>query len=79
MEVLSESTEAYDRGDKFAHYRHFDSLAEYMLIDPVKPKTEIFRRDTSGHWVLYEFGGDDTIDFVSLGLTLESQALYENV
>jgi Uma2 family endonuclease len=78
-EVLSESTEAYDRGEKFAQYRLFASLAEYVLISPVKRKVEIFRRDATGHWVLYEYGGDEPVQFASLELTIESAFLYENV
>jgi len=79
VEVLSESTEAYDRGEKFAKYRQFPSLMEYALIDPTKRKAEIFRRDAAGHWVLYEFGGDEPVPFASLELAIESAVLYENV
>ncbi len=79
VEVLSESTEAYDRGEKFEKYRLFGTLAEYVLISPIKRKVEIFRLDTSGHWVLYEYGGDESVQFASLDLTIESSALYENI
>ena len=79
VEVLSESTEAYDRGDKFEKYRLFDSLAEYVLINPIKRKADIFRRDATNHWVLYEYGRDEPVQFASLELTIESSALYENV
>lgn len=79
VEILSESTEAYDRGQKFEQYRQFPSLCEYALINPLKRKVEIFRRDASNHWVLYEYGRDELISFASLELTTESAALYENV
>lgn len=79
VEVLSESTEGYDRGEKFEQYRQFPSLAEYVLINPVKRKAEIFRRDPTGHWVLHEYGGNDPVLFASLELTIESPVLYENV
>lgn len=79
VEVLSESTEGYDRGEKFAQYRLFSSLAEYALINPVKRKAEIFRHDPTGHWVLYEFGPDDPVEFASLDLKMENSVLYENV
>jgi Uma2 family endonuclease len=79
VEVLSESPEAYDRGDKFEKYRLFDSLAENVLINPLKRKVEIFRRDKSGHWVLYEYGSDEAVQLTSLELTMASLALYENV
>ena len=79
VEVLSESTEAYDRGEKFERYRQFTSLAEYVLVNPVKHKAEIFRRDATGHWVLYEYGGNDPVLIASLELTIESAVLYDNV
>ncbi|MGF1613978.1 MAG: Uma2 family endonuclease [Gammaproteobacteria bacterium] len=79
VEVLSESTEAYDRGEKFEKYRQFPSLLEYALINPAKHKAEIFRRDATNHWVLYEYGGDEVVLFASLELTIESAVLYENV
>lgn len=44
IEVLSPSTEAYDRGDKFAHYRTLDSLTDYLLIAQDKPRIEHYRR-----------------------------------
>ena len=79
VEVLSESTEAYDRGAKFEKCRLFSTLAEYVLINPAKRKVESFRRDATGHWVLYEFGEDDVVDIASLELTLSASVLYENV
>jgi len=79
VEVLSESTEAYDRGEKFEKYRLFGSLTEYVLINPDKRKTEIFRRDATNHWVLYEYGPDEPVQFASLELTMESALLFENL
>ncbi len=79
VEVLSESTEAYDRGEKFEKYRQFKVLAEYALINPIKRKAEIFRRDATDHWVLHEYGGNDPVFFASLELTIASSILYENV
>jgi Uma2 family endonuclease len=78
VEVLSESTEAYDRGNKFEKYRQFPSLVEYVLINPMRRKTEIFRKDGAGKWVLYEFGRNNPVHFASLELTIEGAALYEN-
>jgi len=53
VEVLSESTAAFDRGAKFAHYRQLDSLLEYVLIEPERPAIDIFRRTAEGRWVLH--------------------------
>jgi len=54
VEVLSPSTEAYDRGEKFAHYRRIPSLREYVLVSPAKRWVEVFRRNEDGSWTLYE-------------------------
>lgn len=54
IEVLSDSTEAYDRGRKFAHYRSLASLAEYVLIAQDRPQVESYRRQPDQHWLLTE-------------------------
>ncbi len=51
VEVLSESTESYDRGEKFAHCIRLASLREYVLVSQKEPRIEVFRRpDGRGHW-----------------------------
>ena len=57
FEVLSESTEAYDRGRKFEHYRSLASLAEYLLVAQDKPHVEQFVKQPSGRWLLGEMSG----------------------
>jgi len=52
VEVLSESTEKYDRGAKFQNYRKLDSLCEYVLVSQEKPLVERFVRQDSGQWLL---------------------------
>ena len=52
VEVLSDSTEEYDRGEKFAHYQRIPSLAEYVLVSQHEPCIEVFRRSASGKWDL---------------------------
>jgi Uma2 family endonuclease len=56
VEVLSDSTAAYDRGAKFAAYRKLDSLHEYLLVDIDARRLELFRREPVG-WVLHEPAG----------------------
>ena len=51
IEVLSPSTEAYDRGAKFAHYQTIASLHEYVLVAQDQPRIEIFRRQEHGDWL----------------------------
>lgn len=52
IEVLSKSTESYDRGKKFEFYRKIASLKEYVLVSQEKPMVEIFTKDSSGGWLL---------------------------
>ena len=62
VEVLSPSTEAYDRGNKFAAYRQLASLQEYVLVSLDARRVEVFRRDIGGHWVLYPFAFDERLE-----------------
>ena len=57
IEVLSGSTEAFDRGDKFKSYRQIKSLKEYILIDSKKNSVEQFYKDPTGEW---HFGSEIT-------------------
>ena len=54
IEVLSDSTEGYDRGKKFEHYRKLESLAEYVLIAQDRCHIEAYRRQPNGQWLLVE-------------------------
>lgn len=59
FEVLSKSSEAFDRGQKFAHYRAIASLVDYVLISQTEPRVEVFSRMPDGKWSLTEFVGLD--------------------
>jgi Uma2 family endonuclease len=54
IEVLSDSTESYDRGRKFAHYRNIDSLREYVLVYQNECRVERFSRQDDGNWLYNE-------------------------
>src|SRR6266404_1420002 len=56
VEVLSDSTEAYDRGKKFEHYRQLPSCREYLLVSQKEPRIEQFIRQANGEWTLKEAG-----------------------
>ena len=79
VEVLSDSTEAFDRGDKFADYRQLESLQEYVLINQKRQQVECFRRNAEGLWVLHAFEGGDAVDFASVNFRIEVAELYEDV
>jgi len=78
IEVLSDSTEAYDRGEKAAHYRRLPSLQEYVLMSQHRPRVEVFRRREAGHWELHEAAEGQQIELVSVGCTLDVAELYRD-
>lgn len=61
VEVLSESTAAFDRGKKFWHYRHLESLEEYVLVSTDEPLIEVYQRAEGGSWTLRTFEGLDAV------------------
>jgi Uma2 family endonuclease len=79
VEVLSPSTEAYDRGEKFAAYRKVPTLREYLLIDPESRRVEIYRAGTEGQWVLTEVDPTGTLLLTSVDLAVPVAQLFENV
>ncbi len=80
VEVLSESTEAYDRGGKFAHYRKLPSLLEYVLIAQTKTHIEHYVRQPDDHWLLAEAEQiHDTIMLASIDCRLALAEVYDKV
>lgn len=75
VEVLSDSTEKDDRGEKFAHYRKLASLEEYVLVSQDKKLVEVFRRSPEG-WVLSEAGPGQELELRSLGVAVSIDAVY---
>ncbi len=80
VEVLSDSTEAYDRGKKFEHYRQIPSLREYLLVNQKEPRVEQFLRQESGGWLLREVNGlDATLFSPTLSTTVALAEIYSRV
>lgn len=80
VEVLSDSTEAYDRGRKFEHYRKLESLAEYVLIAQHQPHVESYRRQPDHHWLLTECSGlDGALRLESIDCELALAEIYDKV
>jgi Uma2 family endonuclease len=80
VEVLSPSTESYDRGNKFAHYRTLPSLAEYLLLAQGQVRAEHFVRQGDGAWMLTETTRiEDRLDLPSIGCSLELRGVYDRV
>ena len=79
VEVLSPSTEALDRGDKFAEYRGLPTLQEYVLINAEKVGVECFRRREGDLWFYQAYGEGDDITLESIGFTGAIALLYDDV
>ena len=80
IEVLSPTTEGYDRGRKAAHYRTLDSLREYLLVSQEEVRVELFTRQEDGHWLLSEASRlEETVSLGSIGCALLLADVYERV
>ncbi|MEG4345598.1 Uma2 family endonuclease [Microcoleus sp. A003_D6] len=78
VEVLSPTTAAFDRGDKFADYRTSESLQEYVLINQERVSIECFRRNAEGLWVLYPYTQGQEVQFASVNFSCAIEILYED-
>ncbi len=79
VEVISPSTEAYDRGGKFALYRRLETLQEYVLVGSESKTVEIFRRDAEGNWMFIPHQENDEIQLTSTGGTVSMAEIYADV
>ncbi|MCF8210078.1 MAG: Uma2 family endonuclease [Rhodoferax sp.] len=79
VEILSDSTAAYDRGAKFAAYRQIAALQEFVLIDIDARRIEMFRRQTGKEWLLHDYAGEPGCHFASVNLTLAMETVFEDV
>lgn len=80
IEILSDSTEAYDRGDKFLHYRRLPSLKTYLLLSQHRVGAELYVRQDDGLWLLstYERLADE-VPLASVGASLALAEVYDKV
>ena len=79
VEVLSDSTEAYDRGEKAAHYRRIPSLRELVFVSQRSPLIEVHRKNERGNWELFvEAREGAQAEVVSVGATLGVDDVYRN-
>ena len=79
VEVLSPTTAAFDRGDKFAQYRLLPSLQDYVLADPDAHRVEVFHRDEQGHWTYEVYEGEGEVRFTSIDAMLTLATIFEDV
>ncbi len=79
VEVLSPSTQAYDRGAKFTWYRTLPSLREYLLVDPDTRELQLFRRGEQGLFTLHDLTGEAAVTLASLGLSLSADEIFDGL
>lgn len=79
IEVLSPTTAAYDRGEKFARYRGIASLREYVLVDIDTRSTDVYRKGGDGFWVLHPFEAGQAVTLDSVGLEIAADRLFAEV
>src|SRR5215468_3706623 len=78
VEVLSDATEAYDRGEKFRSYRRIPSLREYVLVSQHEPCIEVYRRNEHGVFELTEAGAGEEIELATTGAKLSVDEVYRD-
>jgi len=78
VEVLSDSTEAYDRGEKWAHYRRLASLRDYVLVSQHTARIELYSRQ-GDHWTLREAGPGESLALTGLTGVLSVDRVYAGI
>ena len=78
VEVLSDSTEGYDREEKFSHYRRIPSLREYLLVSQYEKRIEHLSRNDDGSWTLRDVVAPGVVALPSIGCSLELEEIYKN-
>jgi Uma2 family endonuclease len=79
VEVLSPSTEAYDRGGKFRMYRQNPVLQDYVLVSVEKIEVDLYRKTESGSWEIINYQAGDTIELRSVNLTFPIEQIYQDI
>ena len=80
VEVLSESTESYDRGKKFGHYRSINSLNEYLLVAQDEYRVEQFVKQVDGRWLLSDARSlESAVELTSIQCELKLKVVYDRI
>jgi len=79
VEVLSESTAAFDRGAKFVAYRSLESLMEYVIVDIDSKRVECFRRTPDNEWLLHDYVGEVDCELTSLNFSVPLAEFFEDL
>lgn len=79
IEVLSPSTAAYDRGDKFTMYRRNPVLQDYLLASADRMSIDLFHKDEQGKWDILNYGAGDTVELRSINLSFLIEDAYQEI
>jgi Uma2 family endonuclease len=79
VEVLSSSTEAYDRGKKFEKYRRNPNLIDYVLVSSEEVAIDIYHKNDAGDWLILSYRSGDLVDLKSIDLSLPIEQFYEEI
>jgi Uma2 family endonuclease len=79
VEVLSSSTEAYDRGKKFEKYRRNPNLIDYVLVSSEEVAIDIYHKNEAGDWLILSYRSGDQVDLKSIDLSLPIDQFYEEI
>jgi Uma2 family endonuclease len=79
VEVLSPSTEDYDRGRKFLYYRECPTIQEYLLVSAEYPLVEVCRREKNDLWSIQTIRPDNIVELTSIGVRFPLEAIYEDI
>lgn len=74
--MLSDRTDAYDRGEKFGHYKRLDSLRQYVLVSHRVPMIEVWTRGARDEWTCSVAGAGELTPLASVGAVLEVDGVY---
>lgn len=78
-EVLSESTEAYDRGNKFFRYRQNPQLQDYVLVSSQEIAIDLYRKGNDGRWEIINYRAGDIVEWQSVNLSFPIEQVYRGI
>jgi Uma2 family endonuclease len=79
VEVLSDSTESYDRGGKFRLYRNNPILQDYLLVSSVSIEMDLYHKNDAGDWVIINYQAGDTVELKSINLSFPIEQVYRGL
>ncbi|MFB8796591.1 MAG: Uma2 family endonuclease [Microcoleus sp.] len=79
VEVLSDSTEAYDRGKKFDKYRRNPNLVDYVLVSSDEMAIDIYHKNDAGDWLILSYRAGDRVELKGIGLSWPIEQFYEEI